>query len=956
MRSLSMAFILFVIGFAASVAWGAESQTEKLDVVYLDVRESDPIDGPSQAGGLLVRELARQAFLIAARDECGLATRDRTLRDDFPTSPAASAVPFEILTIAPDAQLSDVTVNLSRRTNGRRKQLWETTTPLSRVELITKLVEKAEGWSRTEFKDALREQGYTGTVPPMRESATVPPAAEKQLWEWNEIAVFATLRTIHTEIREKGESPELLSGLAIGYANLGLMTELRWSPAHKAFKARALLYAERLLQHMPESGWALAHRAYVRAVVGMHAPAAADARAAIDGKGKTPARALPAWLDTIEHACEGEAKPDVNESPEPQRSLQWILWLRTTDRSGLREELPRSAASVFEQHPDCFRIVEALWALRELGLTRMVNSQALPVFSNSLNKRLVLVPALPETVRKRLGAPAQDSEAEIGRCAAIIADLKEAGRADHDWAEPSLTVLGNLLDDIGFQLAWRQLDNDKRILAVSTADDLPLLRPLGAHHPFGPFLDSFSGRLDERRTVVDKFRRINWSELEFTENPLIIWLCGTNKKRLERLRRVALSHTDPIFDDVLIRRRLGFLNRSEDDAKNAQTAALLRSVAPKSPAIVALLIDIDWKGTERQAKQLEKDFAEQPIVLSALAQKHLQLRQYRDAERCLRQVVHLQPTHASYRSLASVFDQEKDWKRWQQTLEASLKLPSLGLEGARVQADIAEFHLRRNEADEALPFAEAAAQSYSAWSLLILARCYELKGDWAKAEQLVREEGDRYRGDSLYWLAWCRRTGHGDAKAAQERALKYLEKLGVPAPQPALGKIGNYYLLTDEPEKALAVFKREYQRTQKPYAGLHAAILADRLGDTAVRDSLLTQLADDGTPDAAQQARCYAEVADAMRTALAAGKPKPLALARVESAIQKSGTGQPTSLYYLVGLFFENRGDKEKSRAYLMRSATSPYYREYSHVLAVRALRDRKISIGPVRQEELGAP
>ncbi|HUE13279.1 MAG TPA: hypothetical protein VMR25_03840 [Planctomycetaceae bacterium] len=66
--------------------------------------------------------------------------------------------------------------------------------------------------------------------------------------------------------------------------------------------------------------------------------------------------------------------------------------------------------------------------------------------------------------------------------------------------------------------------------------------------------------------------------------------------------------------------------------------------------------------------------------------------------------------------------------------------------------------------------------------------------------------------------------------------------------------------------------------------------------------------------------------------------------------------GEPTNLYYLVGSFLEKRGHSEMSRTYLLCSATSPDYRKHSQVLAVCALRERKIPIGPPREEEIVKP
>src|SRR5262245_144087 len=66
------------------------------EIVPLNAREIDIIEEKSD-GGILVRELVRQAILIAARDGLGIATRDRVLREPFPrqTSDAFTSVHVE---------------------------------------------------------------------------------------------------------------------------------------------------------------------------------------------------------------------------------------------------------------------------------------------------------------------------------------------------------------------------------------------------------------------------------------------------------------------------------------------------------------------------------------------------------------------------------------------------------------------------------------------------------------------------------------------------------------------------------------------------------------------------------------------------------------------------------------------------------------------------------------------
>ena len=76
--------------------------------------------------GLLVRELARQAVLIAGRDELGLETRDQTLREPFPAD-AGREIEIHVHGILD----KDLTIELTR--DGGKEQIWRGQVPLKEL-------------------------------------------------------------------------------------------------------------------------------------------------------------------------------------------------------------------------------------------------------------------------------------------------------------------------------------------------------------------------------------------------------------------------------------------------------------------------------------------------------------------------------------------------------------------------------------------------------------------------------------------------------------------------------------------------------------------------------------------------------------------------------------------------------------------------------------------------------
>jgi len=181
-------------------------------------------------------------------------------------------------------------------------------------------------------------------------------------------------------------------------------------------------------------------------------------------------------------------------------------------------------------------------------------------------------------------------------------------------------------------------------------------------------------------------------------------------------------------------------------------------------------------------------------------------------------------------------------EHWKETLVKSLDLPSNGLEQAQIQNQIAQYHMGRKEWREALPFADAAAVSYSGWSMVTACRCHEMLGQWEKAEAYIRATSERYDNSRFEWLLWCNRTGHGDIDAADNCARTYFESLGTSFHWQTRQQIGIYYLLRNEPDKALVVFNQTYEQSHNPYDALHAALIADTLGKTEERDRLLGKI------------------------------------------------------------------------------------------------------------------
>jgi hypothetical protein len=107
--------------------------------------------------------------------------------------------------------------------------------------------------------------------------------------------------------------------------------------------------------------------------------------------------------------------------------------------------------------------------------------------------------------------------------------------------------------------------------------------------------------------------------------------------------------------------------------------------------------------------------------------------------------------------------------------------------------------------------------------LFCASECYEALEEWDKAEALVRALSERYPEHCYYWLYFCKRTGHGNVRAAEKLVVDFLVNQGNRLAPEDLYSFGVYYILTKQHAKALDIFLKLYQ--EKPSDSLGWALM-----------------------------------------------------------------------------------------------------------------------------------
>jgi hypothetical protein len=831
-------------------------------VVYLDQARSWRVGtGQLPFVHLLARELMRQAFLLAARDELGLVTRDAWLGDFVPVD--GDNAPFDIVTTPGNPLILEVLRVAGpdqakllrhefRRSGSINYGLW---------------TKEAETLSRTKFVEALKQAGFQGQPNARSEKVAPPESVEELLGRMDLLSQFHAVRELHELIRSQGESSALLGSLVRGYANLGVLTEYYWHPAHKVFKARALLYAQRMCvqdEHSPVAKW---HRAYAAALTGLHAWALADLAAADEAAQEIAEKdrpAQPAWAQLIGPFCRYEVDAlDKQTNDDEVGQLASLLKYLAVEQAGSQIWAVQTATDTLPLIPECYRVYDGLCEFGGVSAGHAATTTPVRLVAGKLYGRLEAMPGLPDEIERivkdRASADGEqddpfdnktsDSADEFKARRQLIAALlktSEPSAVDatvppvSDRGEPSWAALGLLIRELSFMQVYRRAHFLHSQLDVSCEEWFVTAAPLVEGHPCKVLLDTFAVEADKAKDALTRLAQLDCVGKDYPLREFYNALrAHPDKKASDAMRDKLFWNRDDIARDFFAYSRW-YTDSNADPGK--QTLDMLLKISPYSPFARGQLIQHHWNDVQEKAEQWDKESASHPGLSAALATQYTSLGRWDDAERCLQAAILVVPSDLSlYQQLATLYQQQGQTDRWLATLEGYLNQRDFGLEHYSVQSQIAHHYMYQKQWEKALPYAEGAAESYSAWGLSCAAECNEGLQRWGEAERLQRACSERYQGDSLNWYFFCRRTGKGEVKEARVFARNYVDKLADMAAKPNGWDILLFYLLEEQPEKALVEIEKLV--AQRPVADevLWLALIADQLKDAKNRDAALNR-------------------------------------------------------------------------------------------------------------------
>lgn len=689
-------------------------------LVVLDL-PTEPYMKPGPFRGLLLRELVRQSLLVAAREELGAQTRDAVLRETTGELAAASpACTLELGWVAPRGK--PVSISLTAGTGETTRTLWSADIPVPAGEIFDyeRFAAEMEPHIRGGLADALAKEAKVTRVTVKAGQATVPVSVTDRLRAMNWYDQFAAIRELHTLLATTAD-PIVSGHLAVAYANLGVLTERNWTVAHKAYKARALLYAHRAATDKSAAAkWTLA---YTTSLLGLHAKSLeriAEAKKAGAG---------PDWAPVIEAACRFDhtklATPPVPEVAE----LAGLLAFAAAESPDTKAHALEIGFPVLEANPDCFRVVDGVLALAHMQGKRMVTDRAPLQLTATLASKMAKLPGAPVVPADQLrdgGAPA---EREFLRL------FDAAGAPAIDRGEPSWGALTAAVRDVRFVVLGRRIVLFERIYGIPPNNEVQAAAGYLEDHPDRGYYDQYLAKPNDIRAVVDSytmsFDRPSL-QIEDMKSTLI------NDRTLYGLdagRATAVEHLDDCATDL----RFSWALPPED--ARISLAKRERAVSPYAPTGFARLVASDWAAVAAEPN-LEQKWAGQPTALIAIARKRLEDKKPADAERLLRAAAKVSPDLQTYWAIADL--NKADDAKYVAVYDEFLTKPDYGLDHARVSSLVAYHFMERKQPKKAWPYAERAALNKSEWGLRTAEVCATQLGDTRSAAAYAEERRRMY--------------------------------------------------------------------------------------------------------------------------------------------------------------------------------------------------------------------
>jgi tetratricopeptide (TPR) repeat protein len=900
-RSMAIRATHFRLAFVAAVACAschaATAEGVKVPLVALSTPRLQKEDGPQDSHPLLSRvlhrELWREAILLTAREEFGCATSDQSLAEPLP---ANADVSFDVNVETRRRSGSHVALRRGDQLLFEREVNYDVG-PVFDFALFCDLVAPL---TRSDLVPALKKCGLDRKGVKRQESAPLPKGVEPLLRSTNYIAQFRALRSIHAAIRESGESPERLNGLARGYANLAQEMLTTLDARGSAYFPRALLYAERLRNSAPDAPDSQWCTAYVYCLGGFPTLALQ----AIDSARQLNSSAPPPdWAQLIEDACRHRyadlQKVAADDSSDLQK-LGALFLFRTAFASGNPCMIVDSAKTTLSKNPDSLCVIDLLHMSVGVALNHSTSLMGPQWHGRLLSRELQSVEMLPAKTADLLN----DSElADFLSIARVARSLKEVSR-ENDPYDPSLASLGADIDALNVLHLFRRALFIRRSLGLDATDVIRSNEAAIADNTWAPMIRTLAvaptERLEPYQQAIGDFRFVDangFSSIQlFQDIPPELTV---GEVAACDAYWTALSAKPGSEFDFVMR-----LIQERDKKTRITYARWMEDSSLHAPIRLAVLLRDDERLSNEVRAERERQHADHPVVLAAMGEYYAAHQNPERALELMERSLAVVPDPRICRAAATLYFRQGDDK-WKGTLERVFDHPDLALDHAEAACTIASTLMREGKYEDALPWAERASKSGAGWAWRVECDCRTALQQWQEAENLARMTSERYGG--FEWYNWCLENHRGDLTLAWKAKQALLQARYEPRHRSHELAQTIHLLATEDYSECLRSLIARADQTQKPFDMMWIALLADRQGNAELRDEWLGKMA----ARANNPAEPLFDLAPAFQQFLAANDEKIEPIERAVKAVEEIHPAYGLRARYFAGQLLEKHVSKD---------------------------------------------
>jgi tetratricopeptide (TPR) repeat protein len=900
----------------------------------LDLARREPSSGGMQNifggdGSLLLRELARQAVLIAARDEMGLATSDETLGDEVDEKGAGA--------LLVDTFSNTSSLRMQLRLGPARESQWEASwkvegasdSPL--VPGYVSLLEQLERLTRTEIPKALAEARFqpAGSGETKAESIDELEKLLDRLSVWSQLEAA---QRIHSQEKKVRDQLAVQGMLVRAYANLAMLTHTLWLASSPAFEARALLQAQRMIAREPDSPAGYWHRGYAFAMVGLDQLALNDLA---EGKKRAGREEAPAWVFLLEAQCryDPEGVRSFIRTLPAETDLGYFLLFRSLGGEVYPSKQATDVARDFveKRHAECIPISRFLCLGFSLGDARQtMRRQEIDLQSS--------VDHVQDRYQALLG-PIKNRKKHFQEISMGLAHLP----ADRSSDEPSPATVGRLLQDVEITQLADRLRFMSRTWNVPVVGEYQRSWPNVSDHPYSLLLTlAVSGNqtlTDQQKAEVSKLKLID------ERVPLYDYLRILDQSNSPG---ASTSYSKVVFHLDTTGLDFGSFHSMWGVLRNSEMTPRWQMISPHRPLPNVLLFMANPSANQEDIEQITRRFGRHPEGSRLVAQALVMRGKEEEAIESLKLTNESDGSKWGYLTLAEIYRRKGDLEKWRATLDEFLRQPVQTLDHAQARVQIANVLMDQGKFDDAWPYAKSAGETFSSWGLFCAAHCAEGRGDFDTAHELMEACAERYPDQTMQWYVWCIRTGRGDVERARKAFDEQLRVLSSDGGWEGSSRRALKATILGDDEGAapewVAAAEDKERPEFKPYYRLMAAdcFFATGKREEAVEQLRLVKELDVKKLDGEAFSPAFAEI-----ILRAMDDPNPMIeREQIDALMKDQPTGDKCDCYYLAGRFLLLLGKKEEGKRMLEEVRKYFHGRRWSSAFAEQELRKLAESAG----------